>query len=86
MSWRLDAGRQVSALRFGARERLSTFARLFTMPVDGVFPAELPLPMGYEGSYSPDGAAPGLRAAAPRVQRVEALSRRNGLARSGSRT
>jgi len=30
------------------------FARLFTMPVDGVFPAEVPLPMGYEGSYSPD--------------------------------
>ena len=32
------------------------FARLFTMPVDGVFPAEVPLPMGYDGSYSPDGA------------------------------
>jgi len=31
------------------------FARLFTMPVDGVFPAEVPLPMGYDGSYSPDG-------------------------------
>ena len=32
------------------------FARLFTMPVDGAFPAEVPLPMGYAGSYSPDGA------------------------------
>src|SRR5215510_10930875 len=32
------------------------FARLFTMPVDGVFPAEVPLPMGWAGSYSPDGA------------------------------
>jgi tricorn protease len=31
------------------------FARLFTMPADGVFPAEVPLPMGYGGSYSPDG-------------------------------
>ncbi len=31
------------------------FARLFTMPVDGVFPTEVPLPMGYAGSYSPDG-------------------------------
>jgi tricorn protease len=31
------------------------YARLFTMPLNGVFPAELPLPMGYEGSYSPDG-------------------------------
>jgi tricorn protease len=24
------------------------------MPIDGVFPTEVPLPMGYEGSYSPD--------------------------------
>src|SRR5262245_22669945 len=32
------------------------FARLFTIPVDGVFPSEVPLPMGYEGAYSPDGA------------------------------
>jgi tricorn protease len=31
------------------------FVRLFTMPVDGVFPAEVPLPMGSAGSYSPDG-------------------------------
>src|SRR5262245_7225434 len=31
------------------------FARLFTMPVDGVFRAEVPLPMGWAGSYSPDG-------------------------------
>ncbi len=31
------------------------FARLFTMPVDGAFPAEVPLPMGWAGSYSPDG-------------------------------
>ncbi|MGE0130481.1 MAG: PDZ domain-containing protein [Blastocatellales bacterium] len=32
------------------------FARLFTMPVDGSFPAEVPLPMSYEGAYSPDGS------------------------------
>jgi tricorn protease len=31
------------------------FARLFTVPVDGGFPTEVPLPMGYAGSYSPDG-------------------------------
>ncbi len=31
------------------------FARLFTIPVDGSFPSEVPLPMGYEGAYSPDG-------------------------------
>ena len=32
------------------------FARLFTMPVDGGFPTEVPLPMGYEGSFSPDSS------------------------------
>ncbi len=32
------------------------FARLFTMSVDGAFPTEVPLPMGWEGSYSPDGS------------------------------
>ena len=31
-------------------------AQLFTMPVDGVYPTAVPLPMAYEGSYSPDGA------------------------------
>ena len=31
-------------------------AQLFTMAVDGVHPTPLPLPMAYEGSYSPDGA------------------------------
>jgi tricorn protease len=28
--------------------------RLFTIPLEGGFPAELPLPMAVEGSYSPD--------------------------------
>src|ERR1044071_3633879 len=31
-------------------------AQLFTMPIDGVYPTAVPLPMAYEGSYSPDGA------------------------------
>ncbi|HXK61025.1 MAG TPA: hypothetical protein PLP42_14140 [Acidobacteriota bacterium] len=31
------------------------FSRLFTIAVDGVFPVEVPLPMGYEGAYSPSG-------------------------------
>jgi tricorn protease len=31
-------------------------ARLFTIAIDGVFPTEVPLPMGYEGSYSADGS------------------------------
>jgi len=30
------------------------YARLFTMPVDGVNPSDVPLPMAFEGSYSPD--------------------------------
>src|ERR1044071_5565467 len=30
-------------------------AQLFTMPIDGVYPTAVPLPMAYEGSYSPDG-------------------------------
>src|SRR5262249_9185068 len=30
--------------------------RLFTVPVDGGPPAELPLPMGEEASFSPDGS------------------------------
>ncbi len=32
------------------------FARLFTLPVDGAFPNEVPLPMAYEGAYSPDSS------------------------------
>jgi tricorn protease len=32
------------------------FARLFTQAVDGTVPTEVPLPMGYEGSFSPDAA------------------------------
>src|ERR1044072_2017352 len=31
-------------------------AQLFTMAIDGVYPTAVPLPMAYEGSYSPDGA------------------------------
>ena len=32
------------------------YARLFTLAIDGVYPTALPLPMGYEGAYSPDGS------------------------------
>ncbi|MGA2329457.1 MAG: PDZ domain-containing protein [Bryobacteraceae bacterium] len=39
------------------RSSYSRFNRLFTTPVDGSgLPAELPLPMAEEGSYSPDGS------------------------------
>jgi tricorn protease len=32
------------------------YARLFTIAVDGAFPTPLPLPMGFEGAYSPDAS------------------------------
>jgi tricorn protease len=38
------------------RSSYSRFSRLFTVPAEGGFPTELPLPMGHEGSFSPDGA------------------------------
>ena len=31
--------------------------RLFTVPLEGGYPSELPLPMGSSGSFSPDGAS-----------------------------
>jgi tricorn protease len=41
--------------RSGRASYSGRFNKLFTIAVDGVFPAELPLPMGEEGSFSPDG-------------------------------
>jgi tricorn protease len=38
------------------RNSASRYARLFTIPVEGGFPDELPLPMAHHGSYSPDGS------------------------------
>ncbi len=44
-------------IAFTSARNSSSFAkRLFTMPVGGVFPAEVALPMVEEASYSPDGA------------------------------
>lgn len=37
------------------RNSYSGFQRLFTIPLTGGLPSELPLPMAHEGSYSPDG-------------------------------
>ncbi|HEV8384935.1 MAG TPA: hypothetical protein VGQ11_08695, partial [Candidatus Acidoferrales bacterium] len=39
-----------------SRNSYSGFTRLFTLPLDGGFPTELPLVMAFAGSYSPDGA------------------------------
>ncbi|HXC31343.1 MAG TPA: PDZ domain-containing protein [Verrucomicrobiae bacterium] len=38
------------------RNSFSRFERLFTVPLEGGFPRELPLPMGVEGSFSPDAS------------------------------
>jgi tricorn protease len=38
------------------RNSYTFFNRLFTVSVDGGFPTEVPLPMGEQASYSPDGA------------------------------
>ncbi len=50
--WTPD-GKQVLFVS-GRNSYSGRFARLFTIPLDGVFPTEVPLPMGYEGAYSPD--------------------------------
>lgn len=51
--WTND-GKQV--LFASGRSSTSNYARLFTMPLDGGLPTEIPLPMASEGSFSPDGA------------------------------
>ena len=52
VGWTNDGG---SVLFRTTRSSYSRFERLYTVPVTGGFPAPLPLPMGVEGSYSPDG-------------------------------
>jgi tricorn protease len=44
-----------SVLFASSRNSYSFFSRLFTVSREGGFPTELPLPIGAEGSYSPDG-------------------------------
>jgi tricorn protease len=51
--WTHD-GKQVLFVSGRSSETART-GQLFTIGIDGVFPAAVPLPMGYEGSYSPDG-------------------------------
>src|SRR5277367_2639609 len=51
MGWTRDGK---SVLFASARTSYSFFSKLFTVPVDGGFPTELPLPIGAEGAYSPD--------------------------------
>ena len=53
VGWSPDGSR----LLFGsARDAYSRNARLFTIGKDGGFPEALPLPMSYDGDYSPDAS------------------------------
>ena len=53
LAWTPDGKR---ILFRSSREAYSRFEKLFTVPVEGGFPTELPLPLGVQGSYSADGA------------------------------
>ncbi|MGB7296936.1 MAG: PDZ domain-containing protein [Candidatus Aminicenantales bacterium] len=52
LDWTPD-GKEI--LFTSTRTSYSRFSELFTIGVEGGFPERLPLPMGYEGSFSPDG-------------------------------
>lgn len=52
LGWTPD-GRRV--LFTSGRTAYSRFSELFTVGLEGGLPEKLPLPMGYEASYSPDG-------------------------------
>lgn len=52
LAWSPDSKR---ILFSSNRASYSRFSELFTISLDGGFPEKVPLPMGYEGAYSPDG-------------------------------
>lgn len=54
VGWTPD-GKQV-LFRSSRHSHSARFSRLFTIPLGGGFPTELPLPMAEEGVYSPDGS------------------------------
>ncbi len=53
VSWMPDGK---SILFRSARRSYSRFQRFFTIPADGGFEVEVPLPMAHDGVYSPDGS------------------------------
>jgi len=62
ITWHPDADRAVGWTPDGkrilfrsGRDAYSRYTRLFTVSTEGGLPEALPLPMGYTGSYSPDG-------------------------------
>src|SRR5208282_4406604 len=67
-------GKQV-IFRSGRNSYAFGFDRLFTMPLDGGFPAEIPLPRAEEGSYSADSNQ---MAYVPRAQWQSAWKRYRG--------
>ena len=52
LGWTPD-GREI--LFTSSRTAFSRFSELFTVSLEGGLPEKLPLPMGFEGSFSPDG-------------------------------
>ncbi len=52
VGWSSD-GKQV--LFRSARNSTSMYNRLFTIPLEGGFPSQVPLPLAYDGSFSADG-------------------------------
>ena len=54
---------------YRSRTAYSRFSELFTIQVEGGLPETAPLPMGFEGSYSPDGSSLAY-SRCPRVQQA----------------
>lgn len=54
LAWTPD-GKNI-LFRSSGQSNSTRYERLFTVRVEGGFPAEVPLPMGVQGAYSPDGS------------------------------
>jgi tricorn protease len=54
LAWTPD-GKSI-LFRSSGQSNSTRYERLFTVRVEGGFPAEVPLPMGVQGAYSPDGS------------------------------
>src|SRR5262245_16255256 len=52
VAWTIDGK---SIMFRSQRSSYSRFLRFVTIPVEGGYETEIPLPMAFEGSYSPDG-------------------------------
>ena len=74
---RMDSRRQKYPLRLATRELPNGTLALFTVPVAGGFPTKVPLPIGWEGSYSPDGKFLAYRPTPFALRQLEPLSRRH---------